>query len=191
MRTSTYLTVLFNSPRVPASSSRACWYARQVWQQAPSLPGRGPRGSQFLAWLARAAVHSTCGHRPGEGPQGSLSVQACEHLGPEGPQGWWPLPSVFADGRGPAQAGAEGPLVPLATPPPQARTQRERPFSPASMESGSKRRILAVGTSGVHPAAQPPAPSWLVVTEAGPFWKCAADVPVTLPNPCLALVAFS
>lgn len=75
--------------------------------------------------------------------------------------------------------------------PPQARTQRERPFSPASMESGSKRRILAVGTSGVHPAAQPPAPSWLVVTEAGPFWKCAADVPVTLPNPCLALVAFS
>lgn len=101
-------------------------------------------------------------------------------------------PQSSAAGRGPAQAGTEGPLVPLATHPPRARTQRERPFSPASMESGSRRRILAVGTSGVHPVVQPPAPSTrLVVTEAGPFWKCVADVPVTLANPCLALVGFS
>lgn len=99
---------------------------RPGWQ-APSLLGPGPRGSQLLAWAARAAIRSTCSHGPDRGSWGLCSVQAREHRARKVLRDGGPCPRSSAGGKGPTRVGVEGPQTLPATPlPARLRTRAQQ-----------------------------------------------------------------
>ena len=119
--------MLLNSPCVPASSSRACWYAHQARVAGALPPGPWAEGSQLLAWAARAAIRSTCSHGLDRGSWGLCSMQAREHRAWKVLRDGGPCPRSSAGGKGPTQVGMEGPQTLPATPlPARLRTRAQQ-----------------------------------------------------------------
>lgn len=125
-----HLFVLFNSPCVSTSSSRASRYARQA-RVTGSLPlGHGPRGSRFLTWpsTARAAAPGFCSlcRLVSTWPRRSSGMAA-------------PAPLSSADGKGLAQVEGGWATAAARHPPPYgirtlvqwAWTQREAAILPS------------------------------------------------------------